>query len=261
MDTLTRHPEADKNKRRKERKCVEVDLSEDRLFLIAAVFPRVFSSGDSGGRPAFARPFLRSATGTPAVLVHAVSAVRPTVNDDTVWFPPLSQWSSAGPLEFIFGELDWNPSGSLELGVPEASPAVGNPLVQFRRSPPGSGGTEREDSFRRHSLSSHWQKRPVTSPLGSRWSHMQLPQWQLPEKRRQTQIKTNGVSQFKEHDYRLVFFWSLDFGIQTPEDGRTGGRADGASAGVLWEKMQETPVPGWNHYLTHHTSTRCPAEL
>ncbi|TNN68721.1 hypothetical protein EYF80_021033 [Liparis tanakae] len=42
--------------------------------------------------------------------------------------------------------------------------------------------------------------------------------------------KSFGVSQFKEHDYRLVFFWSLDLGVQTPEDGRTGQREDGLSA-------------------------------
>lgn len=35
-------------------------------------------------------------------------------------------------------------------------------------------------SSSRHSLSSHSQKRPVTRPLLSSLSHMQLPQWQVP---------------------------------------------------------------------------------
>ncbi|TNN59201.1 hypothetical protein EYF80_030574 [Liparis tanakae] len=38
--------------------------------------------------------------------------------------------------------------------------------------------------------------------------------------------ETFGVSQFKVHDYRRVFFWSLVLGVQTPEDGRTGQRED-----------------------------------
>jgi len=37
--------------------------------------------------------------------------------------------------------------------------------------------------------------------------------------------KTYGVSQFKVHEYRLVFFWSLVLGVQTPEDRTTGGRS------------------------------------
>ncbi|TNN85332.1 hypothetical protein EYF80_004354 [Liparis tanakae] len=41
----------------------------------------------------------------------------------------------------------------------------------------------------------------------------------------QTTGERNGVSQFKVHDYRLVFFWSLVLGVQTPEDGTTGGRS------------------------------------
>jgi len=36
---------------------------------------------------------------------------------------------------------------------------------------------------------------------------------------------SDGVSKFKVHDYRLVFFWSLVLGVQTPEDGTTGGRS------------------------------------
>ncbi|TNN61478.1 Arf-GAP with Rho-GAP domain, ANK repeat and PH domain-containing protein 1 [Liparis tanakae] len=37
---------------------------------------------------------------------------------------------------------------------------------------------------------------------------------------RETETReTGGVYQFKEHDYRLVFFWSLVLGVQTPEDG------------------------------------------
>jgi len=35
----------------------------------------------------------------------------------------------------------------------------------------------------------------------------------------------SAVSQFKVHEYRLVFFWSLVLGVQTPEDERTGGRS------------------------------------
>lgn len=43
----------------------------------------------------------------------------------------------------------------------------------------------------RHSLSSHSQKCPVTRPPLSLLSHMQLPQWQVPVRRYQTQIKAH----------------------------------------------------------------------
>jgi len=41
-----------------------------------------------------------------------------------------------------------------------------------------------------------------------------------------------GVSQFKVHEYRLVFFWSLDLGVWSWESKlrRTGEREDGLSA-------------------------------
>jgi len=41
------------------------------------------------------------------------------------------------------------------------------------------------------------------------------------------ELRKFGVSQFKVHEYRLVFFWSLDLGVQTPEYGRTRRREDG----------------------------------
>ncbi|TNN70562.1 hypothetical protein EYF80_019146 [Liparis tanakae] len=49
--------------------------------------------------------------------------------------------------------------------------------------------------------------------------------------------KTIPLKIIKEHDYRLVFFWSLDLGVQTPEDGRTGGREDGRTVFLRWDQQ------------------------
>ncbi|TNN86132.1 hypothetical protein EYF80_003549 [Liparis tanakae] len=47
-----------------------------------------------------------------------------------------------------------------------------------------------------------------------------------------------AVSQFKVHDCRLVFFWSLVLGVQTPEDGRTGERENGRTGEREDEKLK-----------------------